>query len=123
MNSSTWSLVCRDKAAKALAVISVVRGTTRIQKFLTSHPLCRGRGMERYPYPLRHLPLDAPSIGWEGSPDTWVGWNIRYRGSYHSETLGVLAANLRPSSRMIEVGANEGYHTVFAGLLVGTQGR
>jgi FkbM family methyltransferase len=64
----------------------------------------------------------TPAVCWEGTPNHVVGWNVYFRNAYEPETLATIAAILRPGMKMIEVGANEGYHTVFAGWCIGPQG-
>ena len=52
----------------------------------------------------------------------FIGWNAHFRGEYEPETLAVICDLVGQGMRIIEVGANQGYHTVFAGWCAGPSG-
>lgn len=96
-----------------------IRGVWRLKWMLVPANICRDAGREICPYPARF----GASAKWQGSAATYVGWYVIYCGWHELETLGVMADFLEPGMRVIEVGANEGYHTIFAGACVGSTGR
>jgi FkbM family methyltransferase len=95
------------------------RGVTRLQRALAPQPIIAEVKGQRYSYPSS-LGISAT---WLGSPASWIGWMVHFRGAYDLATLGVLAALLDPGDTVVEGGANEGYHTVFMAALVGRAGR
>ena len=112
----------RIALARAVRHVSGFRGTNRIQRWLAPpHLGRRGRRVYEMDYPIG--PNNAAAgIRWLGTTQHVVGWNAYFRKAYEPETLATMAALLRPAMRVIEVGANEGYHTVFAAWCVGNSG-
>jgi FkbM family methyltransferase len=81
----------------------------------------RNSAVQKMAYPIAPHGETA-GVQWEGTAEHFVGWHAYFRNAYEPETLAVMAAILRPGMRMIEVGANEGYHSVFAAWSVGAEG-
>jgi FkbM family methyltransferase len=113
----------RMSLARAMRFTHGVRGSFRLQRLLVPSSLTA-----RHPRTVTSGYPVAPALGgtnrpqWQGSTSRFIGWNVWFRGSYELDTLGVLAALLRPGMNVIEAGANEGYHTVFAAWCVSRSG-
>ena len=114
--------LARLALARSVSPVSGLRGTNRLQRWLAPPDLVRRNFLVReMDYPLAPRG-STPAVRWEGTPEHLVGWNAYFRTAYEPETLATMAAVLSPGMRMIEVGANEGYHTVFGGWCVGPDG-
>ena len=111
----------RVSLARGLKPLAALPGTLRFQRWLAPHRIAR-RTPSAVDYPVVPSETDENNPRWCGSPATFVGWNAHFRGAYEHETLGVLASLLRPGDSMIEVGGNEGFHSVFAAWCVGPRG-
>lgn len=119
--SWSWMSPSRRRLARSLRHLSRVRGSMRLQRALAPSHLHQHEPTHLVPYPIAP-PNTSALVDWSGSPVTFVGWNALYRGVYELETLGAIAAYLPTAGTMIEVGANEGYHTIFAAWRAGPRG-
>lgn len=109
----------RDLLARLIGRVGPVRGATRLKRMLVSKTICQHAGLETCTYPRGF----GVSAKWQGSSASFLGWNVIYCGWHELETHGVMASFLKPGMRVIEAGANEGYHTLFAAACVGSTGR
>ncbi len=109
----------RDVLARLIRPLGPVRGATRLKRMLVPGAICRHAGLETCAYPRSF----GVSAKWQGSSASFLGWHVIYCGWHELETHGVMAHFLKPGMRVIEAGANEGYHTIFAAALVGKAGR
>jgi len=109
----------RDFLARLIRPLGPVRGSARLKRLIVPGAFCRHVAFEICRYPAAF----GVSAKWQGSGATFLGWNVIYCGWHEIETLGVMAHFLTPGMRVIEVGSNEGYHTMFAAACVGSTGR
>lgn len=113
----------RIPLARSLRHFSSLPGSLRVQRMLAPHAVNAGRAPELMLYPFAPRQATGSNPGWTGSTSTFVGWNAYFRGAYEPETLGILSTFVAPGATVIEVGANEGFHSIFAGWCVGRSGR
>jgi FkbM family methyltransferase len=116
-----WSLMLVQTRLLAAELLRNVptRGVTRLQRALVPPPILEQVREKRYSYPTSF----GVSAQWIGSPTSFIGWTVHFRGAYELSTLGILAALLQPGDGVVEGGANEGYHTAFIAALIGKAGR
>jgi FkbM family methyltransferase len=113
----------RLMAAKHINCFDSFPGSYRIQRWLAPQRVVgRNPSVKLMRYPFGPSALLDGTVRWEGTTEHFIGWNAHFRGAYEPETLAVTCDLVGQGMRMIEVGANEGYHTVFAGWCAGPSG-
>ncbi len=114
----------RMQLARFLRHIDGVRGIYRLQRLIASPSLLvRHRQVVDVPYPFTPAGSTGTPVSWRGHTGEFIGWNAWYSGHYELETLGIMDALIQKGHVAAEIGANRGYHTIFAGMCVGPTGR
>lgn len=110
--------------AEVLRAFWYLPGSFRLQRLLAPRNVAQVYVRRVvHAYPLGSPGSEGRSVTWAGTVETYVGWNVHFRGAYERETLGVLCDLVKPGASVVEAGANEGYHTVFMASLCGPEGR
>lgn len=75
------------------------------------------------PTERRDIVLDPSGIAVYIDPFTNLGQQVTTKGGFEPDTFRMLRGLLRPGDTFVDIGANEGIVSAFAGTLIGSEGR
>ena len=74
------------------------------------------------PWERRRIVESSAGVRLYLDPFTPLGQQMLLDGAYEPETVELLRGHLRPGDVFLDVGANEGFYSALAGMLVGSEG-
>jgi FkbM family methyltransferase len=105
----------RDELSKLL---------TRYSWLTRTRPGVLGGGLIKLltPENRRRIILSEPGVRVLADPFSHLGNELLLTGTYEPETVKIFRDEIKPGAKVLDIGANEGFFSAWAGLLVGDDG-